>query len=127
MIKRQLVCFTSLFFILVLFLNGCTSTKSAAYGLEDEGYIQFMGNLNNELTLFDTSKNYYNDGITVCIDNKQTFKAEVNDIAKKKIKNTKTYAVPSGHHTLQISHNGKEILVKEIFVADQDIRIVELP
>lgn len=97
------------------FLASCTGIKSTTRGLENEAFIEIIGNSDN-----------YKNGVDVKIDDKISFKAVVNKPKTTKVK-SQVYAISTGSHTLTISSNNNIIYSKQIFVSSQETKLIELP
>jgi len=99
----------------VFLLLGCAGTKSTHGGLENEAFLDIVG-----------TQRHYAGGVTVILDDKASFKAEVNDPASNTPRG-KTYAISSGNRIVAVQYNGKEIYRKQIFVSAQETRRIALP
>ena len=95
-------------------LSGCTGVKTLSTGLENEAYLEFVGNPGN-----------YSGGITVTIDDKTTFTANVNKDRANRPKG-KVYAISTGNHTVSVSYQGTVIYSKQIFVSAQETKRISL-
>lgn len=100
---------------LSLFFAGCYSAKTTSMGLENVGYLQITG---------DTEK--YSE-VTVTVDGKNSFTAQVNDNSQRAVKNEYTYKIAIGSHTLEISCDGKTILVTKMFSSANQKKVIDLP
>jgi len=106
----------SLFVILLTFLLlGCAGTKSTHGGLENEAFLDIVG----------TQRNYVG-GVTVILDDKTSFKANVNDPAANTPRG-KTYAIAAGSRIVAVQYNGKDLYRKQIFVSPQETRRIAIP
>lgn len=92
----------------------CTGVKSVSKGLENQAFIELIGNPDK-----------YHSGVDVVLDDK-TFKAEVVEAGMKRPKGT-IYAISTGKHVLKIKHNNKIIYSKQIFVSAQETKQIVLP
>jgi len=99
----------------LLLLLGCAGTKSTHGGLENEAFLDIVG----------TQRNYVG-GVTVILDDKISFKAEVNDPAANTPRG-KTYAIASGNRVVAVQYNGKDLYRKQIFVSAQETRRIAIP
>jgi len=97
------------------FLTSCTGVKTVATGLENETFLEFLGNPSN-----------YKGGVDVNIDDKITFKAEVNKDHADRPKGS-VYAISTGTHTVTVSYNSKVVYKKQIFVSAQETKKILLP
>lgn len=107
-----------IFFILIIgltFISSCTGLKTVSTGLENESFLEFIGTPSN-----------YKEGVDVNIDDKITFKAEVNKNHSDRPKG-KVYAISTGVHIVSVSHNDKIIFRKKIFVSTQETKKIVLP
>lgn len=96
-------------------ITGCTGVKTATKGLENQSYIEFIGNPSN-----------YSGGVDVTIDGTTTFKAEVNKVGAKRPKGT-VYAISTGKHDVSVKYNNETIYSKQIFVSAQETKQIILP
>ena len=99
----------------LIFLTGCTGAKTLSTGLENESYLEFIGKPSN-----------YNGGVDVNIDDKSTFKAEVNKDHADRPKGT-VYAISTGTHIVTVSYNNNVIFKKQLFVSAQETKKILLP
>lgn len=105
-------------FILVigfLFLASCGGIKTASYGLENESFLEFIGNPSN-----------YSGGVDVLIDDNTSFKAQVVKDKKGKMRGN-VYAISTGTHLVSVSYNNKVIFKKQIFISTQESKKIVLP
>ncbi len=108
----------NIFVIIVIGLfaiTGCTSIKTATKGLESQSFIELVGNPDT-----------YSEKVDVTIDDKSTFKAEVNKIGAKRPKGT-VYAISTGKHIIKVKYKSKIIYTKQIFVSTQETKQIILP
>lgn len=96
-------------------LSGCTGVKSVTRGLENESFLELVGNPNN-----------YQGGVDVNVDDKNTFKAEVNKDHQDRPKG-KVYAISPGTHIVTVSYENQVIYKKQIFISTQETRKITLP
>jgi hypothetical protein len=108
--KKILIAIT----IVLLYLPSCTGIKTTISGLENEAFIEFLGNPSN-----------YQGGIDVDIDGSAYFKAEVNKNHANRPKG-KTYAISTGTHTIKVSYKGNLLVQKKIFVSNQETKKIIL-
>ncbi|MDR2130186.1 MAG: hypothetical protein LBP56_03310 [Odoribacteraceae bacterium] len=105
--------------LLVAFLSvaaaGCTGVKTLSTGLENEAFLEFVGNPNK-----------YGNEVTVTIDDKNTFSASVKKQHSDRPKGT-VYAIATGRHTVSVSYNDQIIYRKQIFVSAQETKKIVLP
>lgn len=108
---------TTLFVIAIglMFLTSCTGVKTVTTGLENESFLEFIGKPSN-----------YSSGVDVNIDDKSTFKAEVNNVHADRPKG-KVYAISTGTHVVTVSYNNNVIYKKQIFVSSQETKKIMLP
>ena len=107
----------SLFAIAIglMVLTGCTGVKTTSTGIENEAFIELIGNPNT-----------YVGGVIVNIDDKITFNAEVNKAHADRPKG-KVYAISTGIHTITVSYNNSVIFKKQVFVSAQETKRIVLP
>ena len=99
----------------LIFLTGCTGLKTTSTGLENEAFLEFIGSPSN-----------YTGGVDVNLDDKNTFKGEVNKDHADRPKG-KVYAISTGNHSITVSYNSKVIFKKQIFVSSQETKKIILP
>ena len=61
----------------------------------------------------------------------KSFSAEVNKMTRnftnfQKIPNGKVYSISTGMHDISVTHNGKIIYSKKIFIGNQETKIIKL-
>ena len=105
----------SILAISLLLLTGCTSVKTVSTGLENESFLEFIGNPTS-----------YSGGVDVIVDNKINFNAEVGNNHASRVKG-KVYAIPTGKHIISISYKNNVIVQKQIFVSAQETKKLLLP
>ncbi|MDK2978150.1 MAG: staphylococcal enterotoxin [Bacteroidales bacterium] len=96
-------------------ITGCTGVKTVTKGLEDQSYIELIGNPSN-----------YSGGVDVTIDETTTFKAKVNKAGAKRPKGS-VYAISTGKHVVTVKYNNETIFSKQIFVSTQETKQIILP
>ncbi len=99
----------------LILLTGCTGVKTVSKGLENESFVEFIGNPTN-----------YSGGVDVSIDDKINFTATVGHNHASGIKG-KIYAIPTGRHIISISYKKTLIVQKQIFVSAQETKQIVLP
>lgn len=97
------------------FITGCTGVKTLSTGLENESFLEFIGNSSD-----------YNGGVDVNIDDKTSFKAEVNKDHADRPKGS-VYAISTGKHIVTVSFNNNVIFKKQIFISAQETKKIMLP
>lgn len=98
----------------ILLITACTGVRSASGGLENEAFLNFVGE----------PKKYPND-LTVNIDDKITFSARVNK--QNQILKGNIYSILPGKHIISVSHNNQVIYRKQLFISAQETRNIILP
>ena len=93
----------------------CTGVKTVSTGLGNESFLNFVG----------TPKNYQG-GIDVNIDDKNTFKAEVNKDFTNRPKGN-VYSISNGTHVVTVLYNNKVLYKQQIFISSQETKKIELP
>lgn len=101
--------------ISLLLITGCTGVRTVSTGLENESFIEFIGNPSN-----------YLGGIDVDIDNINNFKAVVGNDNASRVKG-KVYAITPGKHVVSVSYKNNLIVKKQIFVSAQETKKIILP
>ncbi|MGB3344407.1 MAG: hypothetical protein WBA61_10875 [Aequorivita sp.] len=96
-------------------LTGCTGVKSVTRGLENESFLELVGNPKN-----------YKGGVDVNVDDKTTFKAEVNKDHQDRPKGM-VYAISPGAHIVTLSYNNQVIYKQQIFISTQETKKITLP
>ncbi|MEE2953876.1 MAG: hypothetical protein VX347_01730 [Bacteroidota bacterium] len=130
MIKRII-----LFFTLIPLLFSCTGIKTSSVGLENQAFLEFIGTPSN---YHGESSKISDNGVDVNINNKIKFKAQITranySVATgDRVRSTtagpkgKVYAIPTGTHDLTVSHHGKILYRKKIFVGAQETKRIKLP
>ena len=99
----------------LLLITGCTGVKSLTKGLENESFIELIGNPKS-----------YPKGVIVIIDETLTFNGEVNKVGIKRPK-SKLYSISTGKHIVTVKHNNEIIYSKQIFVSAQETKQIFLP
>ena len=99
----------------LLIMTSCTGVKTASKGLEDECFLELIGNPKD-----------YIDGVQVTIDQKTTFNAEVIKGTAKRPKG-KVYAISPGKHSIEVKYKNELIWAKQIFVSAQETKQIVLP
>ncbi len=99
----------------VLTFANCTGVRTMSSGLENESFLEFVGNPRN-----------YSGGVDVVIDDAKTFKAEVKKENANRLKGN-IYAISTGTHTVVVSYNGNVIYQKQVFVSSQETKKIVLP
>jgi hypothetical protein len=99
----------------LLFVAGCTGVKTVTTGLENEAFLSFIG-----------KPSVYKGGVTVNVDDKNTFKAEVCKDFTDRPKG-KVYAISTGTHIVTVSFNNNVIFKKQIFISNQETKKIQLP
>jgi hypothetical protein len=99
----------------LLIFSGCTGVKTVSTGLENEAFLEFIGNPGD-----------YRGGVSVNVDDKTTFVAEVNKDYTKRPKG-KVYAISTGKHIVAVTYNNNVIYNKQIFISAQETKKILLP
>lgn len=106
-----------IFFVLAIglvILSSCTGVKTLSTGLENESFLEFIGKPSS-----------FSGGVDVNIDDKTTFKAEVNKDHADRPKG-KVYAITTGTHVITVTYNNNIIFKKKIFVSAQETKKIKL-
>lgn len=101
--------------ISMFLLIGCTGVRTVSTGLENESFLQFIGNPSD-----------YRGGVDVIIDDELNFKAKVYSTKVNRMK-VKVYAIPTGKHTLKVSFKDNLLYDKQIFISAQETKNIILP
>jgi major membrane immunogen (membrane-anchored lipoprotein) len=106
-----------LFVVTALMVTACSvGNVSRSGGMDNQGYLQFVQD-------GDTS---YSGGVTVTIDDNPAFTAKVDKIKKLGIKGN-TYEVKTGTRHLKVEYKGKVLYEKNIIIATQETKQINLP
>jgi hypothetical protein len=89
---------------------------SKSGGMDNQGYLQFVQG----------GSAVYNEGITVTIDDNPSFKAKVDKIKKMTVRGN-TYAIKTGTRHLKVEYQGKILYEKNIVIATQETKQINLP
>ncbi|MDR2064684.1 MAG: lipoprotein [Prevotellaceae bacterium] len=108
--KILLVAITSLFL-----LSGCTGVRTLSKGLENEAFLEFVG-----------TPQKYIGGITVTVDDNNTFNAKVKKQHTDRPKG-KVYAISTGKHSISVAYKNQIIYQKQIFISAQETKQIILP
>jgi hypothetical protein len=100
---------------LLCLLSSCTGVRTLSKGLENEAFLEFVG-----------SPGKYADGITVTVDENNTFTANVKKEHTDRPKG-KVYAISTGQHNISVSYGNQVIYQKQIFVSAQETKQIILP
>jgi hypothetical protein len=98
-----------------LFLTSCGGTKTSHQGLENESYLEFLGNTN-----------YYSKGVEVVVDDKAPFQAKVYKDKTGRMRG-EVYNISTGKHSLKVYHDNKIIYNKVLFISAQESKKIILP
>lgn len=101
--------------VLMFILNSCGGTKTSFQGLENESYLEFLGNPGN-----------YTDGVDVIVDDKPSFRAKVYKDKVGRMRG-EIYTIKTGRHKLKVKYQNKLIINKEIFISSQESKKIVLP
>jgi hypothetical protein len=109
---KQRLTIAVLVFTLV---SGCTGVKTLSTGLENEAFLEFIGN-----------PKAYAGGVTVTVDDATTFVADVNKDHTNRPKG-KVYGISTGGHVITVTYNNQVLYSKQVFVASQESKKILLP
>ncbi|MDR3137399.1 MAG: hypothetical protein LBT73_00740 [Tannerellaceae bacterium] len=96
-------------------LSACTGVKTLSTGLENEAFLEFIGN-----------PKAYGGGVSVTVDDAPTFLADVNKDHTNRPKG-KVYGISTGAHTITVTYNNHVLYSKQVFVASQESKKILLP
>jgi len=99
----------------ILMFTACTGVRTASRGLENESFLEFVGNPDT-----------YSGGVEVILDDKTTFIAEVNNDNAGSVKG-KVYAISTGKHIVTVTYKNNLLVKKQIFVSAQETKKIVLP
>ena len=105
----------SILAICLVLITSCTGVKTLSTGLENESFLEFIGNPTS-----------YLGGVNVVLDDKSSFVAEVGNDQSSRVKG-KVYAIPTGKHIISVSYKNKLIVKKQIFGSAQETKKIVLP
>jgi hypothetical protein len=89
---------------------------SKSGGLDNQGYLQFIQGGNTS----------YSGGVTVTIDDNPAFTAKVDKTKKLRVKGN-TYVVNPGTRHLKVVYQGKTLYEKNVIIATQETKQINLP
>jgi hypothetical protein len=89
---------------------------SKSGGLDNQGYLQFVRG----------GSTSYSGGVTVIIDDNPAFTAKVDNIKKLRVKGN-TYVVNPGTRHLKVVYQGKTLYEKNVIIATQETKQINLP
>lgn len=104
-----------IFVIGFLFIASCGGIKTSSQGLESVSFLEFIGNPDN-----------YSGGVDVLIDDKTSFKADVAEDNRNKMRG-KVYEISTGNQLVTVSYNNKVIYRKQLFMSAQESKKIVLP
>ena len=104
-----------IFAIGLFIITGCTGVKTVTKGLENDSYLELIGNPGK-----------YSGGVDVTIDETTSFIAEVNKDGAKRPKGN-VYAISTGRHSVTVKYKDQVIYSKQIFVSAQETKQIVLP
>jgi hypothetical protein len=99
----------------IIVIYGCGGIKTLSTGLDNEAFLEFVGKPND-----------YEGGLSVSVDEKTTFVAEVNKDKATKTKG-RVYAISTGIHNVSVSYKNKLLYKKQIFISSQETKKIILP
>ena len=105
----------SLIALFFLILTSCGGTKTSFQGLENQSFLEFLGNSNN-----------YSNGVEVLVDDKSPFRAKVYKDKPERIRG-EVYAIATGKHTLKVYYKNKMIYNQPLFISAQETKKIILP
>ena len=102
---------------LTLLLASCRVSAPVAQqsGKEDQAFLLFI-----------SPNEYAGEQVEVTIDNAPAFTAKVVKQKKSNRKGTQ-YAIHTGTRNLKVTHGGKVLFQKKIFVSTQEVKSIILP
>lgn len=95
-------------------LASCTGIKSSSKGVDNQAYLEFVGNPKN-----------YIGGVDVTINKQKTFVAEVNK--EQQPSKGSVYAINPGKLMVTVSYKGQLLYSQQIVISSQETRIIKLP
>lgn len=105
-------------FILALvafLLVGCTSVKTSSSGVDNEAYLEFLGD-----------PDLFAGGVEVDIDGISSFTAQVEDPATVNRLRGKIYSVEPGVHVITVIYGDAVIYKQKVMLSNQETRKVKL-
>jgi hypothetical protein len=99
----------------LMVLAGCTGIKTSSRGVDNQAYLEFIGD-----------PKLYEGGVDVNLNDQKTFKAEVNKEQQVPAKGN-VYSINPGNILVSVSYNGKLLYKQQIFLSAQETRIIKLP
>jgi hypothetical protein len=102
---------------LAFFVTACSvGNVSKSGGMDNQGYLQFVQG----------GDTHYGEGVTVYLDNEPAFTAAVDKIKRLRVKGH-TYAVKTGTRRLKVVYKGTTLYEKNIIIANQETKQINLP
>ena len=103
-------------------LNGCTGVKSTVGGMDNESFLSFYSS-NSNISNVDVNLQQKGNNIN--------FTAKVNKMRRnstnfQKRPNGQVYSITPGLQEIRVTHNGKLIYSKKIFISSQETKIIKL-
>ncbi|MDR3188808.1 MAG: hypothetical protein LBT94_06450 [Prevotellaceae bacterium] len=90
--------------------------RSHSGGLDNQAYLQFIQG----------GSVAYSEGVTVTVDDNPPFTAKVDKLERLRVKGN-TYAVNTGTRHLKVEYKGATLYEKNIFIATQETKQINLP
>jgi hypothetical protein len=99
-----------------IFIACSVGNISKSGGMDNQGYLQFI----------QSGSAAYKDGVTVVIDDNPAFTAKVDEDKKFQVKGN-TYVVKPGTRHIKVSYQGKILYEKNVIIAMQETKQINLP
>lgn len=98
-----------------LVFTSCYTIKTSAGGKDNEAFMEFVGN-----------PKAFAGGVSVDLDGKIKFTAEVSETRTVNRLGGVIYSIPTGSHSVTVRYNNKVIFQEKIFISTQDTRVIKL-
>lgn len=94
---------------------GCTSVKSTSSGMDNEAFLEFLGD-----------PHLFTGGVDVDIDGNVSFNAQVEDSKTENRLRGKVYSVKTGVHVITVTYDGNVIYKQKVMLSNQETRKIKL-
>lgn len=102
--------------VISIIFTGCKVGRTTeSRGLENESYLQFV-----------QGQKVYEEGVDVFVDGIAPFKAKVDKMDSRMVKGN-IYTVKSGTRHLKVEYKGSVLYEKNVVLASQETRQIQLP
>lgn len=99
----------------VLLFAGCTSVKTSSSGVDNEAYLEFLGD-----------PHLYTGDVKVDIDGTVFFTVQVEDPATVNRLRGMVYSIKPGTHVVTVTYDGVVLYKQKILISNQETRKIKL-